>query len=446
MKSLFASIFLIMSLSSFGQQYLDLVKEIKGEQVYTLNIDKVQETIISTHRNQSNLIVVHGFYFDTNKMHQKAFYECLPNYNPDKYLFHFQIYKGNYNSLPLSIVQNGLIETTDVKHSSLYIFCRSEDSISNYLQDNQQNLSISFQEAYKGIDIYKLENISSQEEYCFRLNQIYYQTDKRLGNIEVEESLEKPVVNFFSTSFESSFGIVSSGKSIDNDFFSAKQSVYSQWFEVGINTRLNLRKLFIDLEVNKATLNLKTSIEDTEYTYPVLEDFLNERSVITKGVEEGSFLQLNSIGLGVGYMSQKKGNFSLSLSLNAKTYFSSKVSSELQSGSISYRGNSQSIEEQLQDVEELLLFEDVDYLQFASVENKVNGFSLHPKFSLNYSLLNFTFKAGLAYQFNYLKLRDTSDSKFISTTKNHYSSTFEINEVLNNSFLSCSFGVSYSFK
>lgn len=453
MKVILLLIILATNLSCFGQKYLQVVKKIPDEEKYTLDINFVHEYIRpgGHYSNVSNLLILHGFYFDTNKLHQLSIYDCLPNYNLNNFLYHFQLYSGTSNSVPLVIEKdNNIQDNIDIKHSSLYIFSRSDDTISKYLKNSLEKLSISFYMSYQGMDVYKLENISSQEEFCFRLNQIYNQTEVEINEIKYEENSIQPAkadAIGFSFGLESSVGLISPEISSDTRHFSLRSSLNSHWFEVGLNTRYNLNKnIYFNLKINQSKFDLTNKIDDTKYSYSTNEEFINERSVTINEISENNSITLNSFGLGVGWgwKPEVKNNLSLSISLEGKVYFASNINSRLTSGNLSYRGRSQSIQQPLINLPSLGLVENVNFSEFDNMQNKINGFAICPSIHSNYSILNFSFYAGFQYQWNYLNIDNEQDLEFISTNISEYTPSTKVSEKINNSILKFSFGFIYS--
>lgn len=454
---------ILLTFKSYSQQYLDLIKKINENETFSMNIDDVHDNIM--HRTNENLVIFHGFYFDSDKLHQKSIYDCLPNFNPQRFLFHFQIYKGDLNLISLKKQIKSKENKEDIKHSALYIFSRKDAVISEFLKANLTEFSISIQEPYRGLSIYKLEYISSQEEFCFRLNQIHNQIEIELQNIEQREnqikidSLNKPKKTFFSIGLNSSYGIWSSEESYLNDNFTSTRSIKPSFFELGVSSRLNFNSLlneknslYVDLCFSQSQFGIATSIENGQYTIPVEHDFLNERIISFENLEERALFTLNSFGFGLGYnfepynYNKSTGKLSLSLSCNARYYLPSTLSSELIAGSFSYRGKSAFISQELENINDLNLSNNVNHSFYQRSVSQINGFALYPSLQINYAISNFTLHAGLNYLLNFWNVRNPTNADYVSSLANEYNSTFMLSEGINNSILNLSFGVSYAIK
>lgn len=440
---------ILLSFKCYGQQYLDLIKTINENETFSMNIDDVHTNIMN--RTNENLVIFHGFYFDSDKLHQKSIYDCLPNFNPQRFLFHFQIYNGDLNLISLKKPVNGIEKKEDLKHSALYIFSRSEAAISEFLKANLAEFSISIQEPYRGMNIYKLEYISSQEEFCFRLNQIHSHIENELQNISKLENQKQPIRSFFSLSLNSSYGIWSSQELYANDNFTSTRSIKPSFFELGISSRLNINNsLFVDLCFTQSKFGITTTVDDGQYAIPIEHNFLNERIISFENLEEQALFTLNSFGFGLGYnfelYNKPTGKLSLSLSCNARYYLPSTLSSELIAGSFSYRGKSPFISQELENINDLNLSNNVNHSFYQRSVSQINGFALYPSLQINYAISNFTLHAGLNYLLNFWNVRNPTNADYVSSLANEYNSTFMLSEGINNSILNLSFGVSYAIK
>jgi len=445
---------ILLSLKCYGQQNLDLIKKINENETFSMNIDDVANIM---NRTNKNLVIFHGFYFDSDKLHQKSIYDCLPNFNPQQFLFHFQIYNGDLNLISLKKRFNGIEKKEDLKHSTLYFFSKSEDAISEFLKANLPEFSISFQESYRGMNIYKLEYISSQEEFCFRLNQIHSQIEIELQNIVKREnqkkidSLNKPKETFFSIGLNSSYGIWSSQESYLNDNFTSTRTVKPTFFELGISSRLNINNsLFVDLCFTQSKFGITSTIDDGQYAIPIEHNFLYERIISFENIKEQALFTLNSFGLGLGYKfeldNKPTGKLSLSLSCSARYYLPSTFNSELIAGNFSYRGKSPFISQELENIHDLNLTNNVNHSFYQRSVSQINGFAINPSLQLNYAISNFNLHAGLNYLFNFWTVRNLSNADYVSSSVNEYNSTFMLSEGMKNSLLSLSFGMFYSIK
>lgn len=440
---------ILLTFKSYSQQYLDLIKKINENETFSMNIDDVHTNIMN--RTNENLVIFHGFYFDSDKLHQKSIYDCLPNFNPQRFLFHFQIYNGDLNLISLKKQFKSKENKEDIKHSALYIFSRKEAVISEFLKANLAEFSISLQENYRGMNIYKLEYISSQEEFCFRLNQIHSHIENELQNISKLENQKQPIRSFFSLSLNSSYGIWSSQELYANDNFTSTRSIKPSFFELGISSRLNINNsLFVDLCFTQSKFGITTTVDDGQYAIPIEHNFLNERIISFENLEEQALFTLNSFGFGLGYnfelYNKPTGKLSLSLSCNARYYLPSTLSSELIAGSFSYRGKSPFISQELENINDLNLSNNVNHSFYQRSVSQINGFALYPSLQINYAISNFTLHAGLNYLLNFWNVRNPTNADYVSSLANEYNSTFMLSEGINNSILNLSFGVSYAIK
>ena len=465
---------ILLTFKSYSQQYLDLIKKINENETFSMNIDDVHDNIM--HRTNENLVIFHGFYFDSDKLHQKSIYDCLPNFNPQRFLFHFQIYNGDLNLISLKKQIKSKENKEDIKHSALYIFSRKDAVISEFLKANLAEFSISLQENYRGMNIYKLEYISSQEEFCFRLNQIHSHIENELQNISKLENQKQPIRFFFSLGLNSSYGIWSNNESYTNDNFTTSRSINPSFFELGISSRLNMNNsLFVDLCFSQSKFGITAAIDDGQYAIPIDHDFLNERIISFENLEEQASFTLNSFGLGLGYnfeleelfgkfkeflkkpkksretpdrktTNKSTGKLSLLLSCNARYYLPTTFSSELIDGNFSYRGKSAFISQELENINDLNLSNNVNHSFYQRSVSQINGFALYPSLQINYAISNFTLHAGLNYLLNFWNVRNPTNADYVSSLANEYYSTFMLSEGINNSILNLSFGVSYAIK
>jgi hypothetical protein len=437
---------LFLNICCYAQHPMDFIKQVDEPASFTLRLDEIQSKLNGS--KDDNFLIFQGFYFDTPKMHQMSIYSCLPAYDPNLISVQFQVYNGELNSFPLQIHKQNNVKKTDLKHSSLYFFTKESSQISGKLQGKENELSFSY-ETYGNINIYKLEYISSQEEFCFRMNQIYSYIEKELENIKKLENQKQPPKTHFSIGLNSAFGAWSNRESFLNENLSSSRSISPSFFELGITTRLNINKcFFINLDLTQSKFGITTTIEDGQYTIPIEHDFLNERIVSFDNVKEGASFNLNSFGLGAGYTQNFDNNpsFSLSLYCNARYYLPSTFSSKLISGNFSYRGKSPFISQELENINDLNLANNIHYSSFGSSTSNISGFGFSPSLKLNYAISNFNFYTSLNYLLNFWTIQNPMNAMYISPSANEYNSTFMLSERIQNSILSLSFGISYSIK
>ncbi|MDC0100631.1 hypothetical protein OAI90_10115 [Crocinitomicaceae bacterium] len=422
------------------------LQEIKSGENFTLN--KVEYSELTNSR-----VIIKCLYWNpqSNTPH---IYDCIPSGIHTKIKLDIQECSTNTtNSVKLK--SNDYKDlNTDIKKSVFYVFIAKSDTLSKILDESSFLKPCDFvNDVDSGVKGYQVPGIKSQEEFCYKLNEVIELIENTLTKL-IENTLTKPIdedPKTFSIELQNTSNLISKYNIPNSNDFSSNYSNIN-FFEVGADVHFNWSpKDYQDFTVTpgigyrNSTQGITNKIDNGNYSIEIPEGFISSKNIYLNNIEESIDFNLHSLNVFAGCEYSFK-ELSISAEIFGRYYIPGTVESRLTAGTFSYRATSNAINEELIDISELGLMENVEAKMYNSQIDKINGFGLGANLNLNYQINNLFIFGGFSFTRNSFSIAETDSNTKLSSELNNYKSTISISEGFKNNTLGLNLGVGYKFK